>query len=139
MRVEILNCEGGKMKRIMVAVFLLLLLGCPGSIAWQSQRIGSTEAEAKRNNENMMLLNIGQSKEEILQIMGTPAKREAYKLEAERVVEFWFYRTSGWSMRDMGDMDYQFTPMALEDDELVGWGRNYYDTVVRSAVEVLIR
>ena len=127
------------MRKIMVVILLLFFVGCPGSVAWQSQRIGSTEAEAKRNNENMMLLNIGQSKAEVLEIMGAPAKREAYKLEAERVVEFWFYRTSGWSMRDMGDMDYQFTPFAIENDELVGWGRNYYDTVVRSAVELLIK
>jgi hypothetical protein len=126
-------------RRITIGILFLLFVGCPGSVAWQSQRIGATEAEAKRNNENMMLLNIGQSKEEILGIMGAPAKREAYKLDAERVVEFWFYRTSGWSMRDMGDMDYQFTPMAIEDDKLVGWGRNYYDTVVRSAVELLIK
>ena len=125
--------------KMMLVVFLLFLVGCAGSPAWRHQRIGSTEAEAKENNENIMLLNIGQTKQEILEIMGTPAKREAYKLEADRIVEFWFYRTSGWSIHDMQDMDYQFTPLATENDELVGWGRNYYDTVVRSAVELLIK
>lgn len=127
------------MRVIMICIFLLSFIGCPGSVAWQSSRLGSTESEAKRNNDNMMQLEIGQTRQEVLEIMGTPAKREAYQLENERVIDFLFYRTSGWSMDCMRDTDYQFTPLAFENDKLIGWGRNYYDNVVRSAVELRIK
>ncbi len=124
------------MNRLMMFLLGTLLVGgCAGSRAWSSMRISSTETEAKLNNQKIMNLTIGQPRNEVLDIMGPPAKREAYQLENQRVVEFLFYRTSGWSATDDGDKDYQFTPFAFKENKLVGWGRNYYDNVVRIAIE----
>lgn len=37
------------------------------------------------------------------------------------------------------DTDAQFTPVAIENDKVAGWGRNYYDRVVRAAVDVTVK
>ena len=124
------------MKTISVVILTLILVGCAGSPAWRSMRISSTESEARINNEKIMNLNIGQSRQEVLEVMGMPAKREVYQLGNQSVIEFLFYRTSGWSGTDWGDKDYQFTPLAFENNKLVGWGRNYYDNIVRASIEI---
>lgn len=128
------------MKYFLIIIILFSLTGCAGSMAWQGIKTSSTETEAKANNEKIMNLNIGQPKTEVLQVMGSPAKREAYQLENKKIVEFLFYRTTGWaSSADYADKDYQFTPVAFENDKLVGWGRNYYDNIVRHAVDITVK
>lgn len=122
--------------QVMCAVIALTIIGCVGSPAWRSMRVSETTKEAQTNNTKMMNLQIGQSKQEVLNIMGPPTKREAYQLENSRTVEFLFYRTTGWSYGETGDKDYQFTPVAIENDKLIGWGRNFYDKVVHSAVDL---
>lgn len=102
-------------------------------------QISSTRAEAQQNNANLMKVQIGQTKEEFVTIMGPPAKHEAYQLSNNKVVEFLFYRTSGWSRDVATDTDAQFTPVAIEDSKVTGWGRNYYDRVVRAAVDVTVK
>jgi hypothetical protein len=87
----------------------------------------------------MMQIKIGQDRQEVIKIMGPPTKREAYQIENNKIIEFLFYRTQGWSIRDGGDKDYQFTPVAFENDKLIGWGRNFYDNIIRSAVEITIK
>ena len=126
-------------KFIVILVILFLLTGCAGSPGWHSMRISSTEAESKVNNEKIMSLNIGQTRTEVLKIMGNPSKREVYQLENQKIFEFLFYRTSGWSLTDSGDRDYQFTPLAFENEKLVGWGRNYYDNVIRHAIDINLK
>jgi hypothetical protein len=127
------------MKIYTLALFGLILVGCAGSPAWESLQISSTRFEAKKNNTKLMNVQIGQTKEELLQIMGPPAKREAYQLGNNNVIEFLLYRTSGWDSKQMGDADSQFTPLAIKDNKVSGWGRNYYDIVVRSAVDVTVK
>lgn len=127
------------MKMFKLALICLILAGCAGSPAWQSMQISSTRSEAKENNAKLMNVQIGQSREELLKIMGPPTKREAYQLGNSRVIEFLLYRTSGWDNRQTGDMDSQFTPIAIKDNKVTGWGRNYYDNVVRSAVDVTVK
>ena len=127
------------MKVFMFAAVLSVLAGCAGSPAWQSMQISGTRTEAEKNNTKLMNVQIGQSREELLQIMGPPAKREAYQLGNNKVIEFLLYRTAGWDNQYLGDTDSQFTPIAIENQKVVGWGRNYYDSVVRSAVDVTIK
>lgn len=63
------------MKTISVIILTLILVSCADSPAWRSMRISSTEFKARINNEKNMNSNIGQSKQEVLEIMGKPAKR----------------------------------------------------------------
>ena len=102
-------------------------------------QISGTRTEAEKNNAKLMNVQIGQSREELIQIMGPPTKREAYQLGNNKVIEFLLYRTAGWDNQHLGDTDAQFTPIAIENQKVVGWGRNYYDSVVRSAVDVTIK
>lgn len=118
-------------------VIVALLISCTGSRAWYGRKMGQTAKEAEINNRKMMKLKIGQSKEEVLKIMGFPTKRETYQLENKKIVEFLFYRTQGWAPDGLGDRDYQFTPLAVVNNKLIGWGLNYYDNVVRAAVEII--
>lgn len=118
---------------------VLLLAGCAGSPAWQSIQISATRSEAQRNNSNLMAVQIGSSREALLQAMGNPAKREAYQLANNKTIEFLFYRTGGWSNLSSTDTDAQFTPVAIENGVVAGWGMNYYTRVVRAAVDVTIK
>lgn len=127
------------MKWFAAIVTALVLGGCAGSPAWTSMHISSTRSEAESNNANLLKVEIGQTKAELLAIMGAPGKREAYQLESGRSVEFLFYRTGGWSTQVASDRDEQFTPVALEEGKVRGWGHNYYDNVVRAAVDVTIK
>ncbi|MEK6589227.1 MAG: DUF3192 domain-containing protein [Nitrospinota bacterium] len=119
------------MRKTIICVIILFVSGCAGSPVWNTVMIDTTTKEAKKNNEKTINLKIGQSTQEIIKMMGNPAKREVYPN-----VEFFFYRTTGWSLNDMGDRDYQFTPLAFEDDKLVGWGRNYYDMRIKQVFEI---
>jgi len=127
------------MKQFIVLVLIWSLAACAGSPAWTSMQISSTRSEAERNNANLMKVQIGQTKEEFIKIMGPPTKREAYQLPNNKAVEFLFYRTSGWSTGVATDTDAQFTPVEIENDKVSGWGRNYYDQVVRAAVDVKVK
>jgi len=126
------------MTRCFEFFILILLSSCAGSPAWQSLQISSTRSEASKNNKKMLSLKIGQSKSEVLSIMGNPAKTESYDLGGGEVIEFYFYRTQGWSTHQTYDVDFQFTPVAFHNDKLVGWGRNYYDKVTRQQLELKV-
>jgi len=115
-----------------------LLASCAGSPAWQSMQISSTRGVAEKNNKKMLSLKVGQSKSEVMQIMGDPTKTESYDLGNGNVVEFYFYRTEGWSNHMVCDADSQFTPVAFQNDKLVGWGRNYYDRVKKQQIELKV-
>jgi hypothetical protein len=131
---------GAKMKiLIVVGLFACQLVGCAGGPAWTSMKISSTREEADMNNANLMKAQIGQNREEFLETLGMPAKREAYQLGNDRIVEFLFYRTGGWGPGSTVDTDAQFTPVAIENGKVTGWGRNFYDRVVTAAVDVTIR
>ena len=127
------------MIRFVILSTFVLFTGCAGSPAWHSIKMSSTASESKINNEKMMNLNIGQSKEDVLRIMGNPTRREAYQLENKRIIEFLFYRTIGWGSEDTGDKDSQFTPVAFENSKLIGWGRNFYDNVVKHAFDIRVK
>jgi len=122
---------------ILILTLLVFLSGCGyGSAPWYRGQMEETDSEAKVNNGKILKLNIGNSKAEVLAITGMPSKRESYRLENEKIIDFLFYRTSGWKWSDDGNQDYQFTPFAFENDKLTGWGRNFYDNVIRHAVEI---
>lgn len=125
------------MKNIFLYSLIVILVGCTGSPVWHGLKMNQTAKEAEINNRKMMRIEIGQMKEEVLKIMGFPAKREAYQLENNNIVEFLFFRTQGWSQEDGGDADHQFTPVAIQNGKVMGWGRNFYDKVVRTSVEII--
>ncbi len=116
-----------RLKAAAVLLFLVLT-GCVGSPEWHGMKMQFTASEANGNNRKMMALNVGQSKEDVLNKMGMPAKREVYQLQ-QKVVEVLFYRTRGWSLKEYSDGDGQFTPLVFENNTLMGWGWAQYSKI----------
>ena len=111
-------------------MLLVVLAGCAGSPV-------RTSWEAEENRGKLLRLEIGQSKERVLQIMGQPYLTEAYDQDGKRI-EFWLYMTEGRSIDDRGLSDRNFTPLAFEAGVLKGWGRNYYDNVLRIKKDITV-
>jgi outer membrane protein assembly factor BamE (lipoprotein component of BamABCDE complex) len=79
------------------------------------------------NNSNInTVLKVGMTRDEVIAIMGTPQKREAYGR-----TEFLIYRTS----LNTNDPN-SFTPIAIVDGRVIGWGRNFYDNAVKADITV---
>lgn len=118
------------MRIFILVVLAFALASCAGS-PYQ------TTAEARQNRDNMLKLNIGQTKEQVLELMGKPYKTETY-LSGEKPVEFWLYLTEGKNIDDRTLRDSNFTPLAFENGILQGWGRNYYDSTLKVKKEITI-
>ena len=74
---------------------------------------------AVRNRNSLNHIEIGMSRNHVVAIMGNPHKREAYE-----GIEYLLYRTEHTA--DGMITNDEMTPLAFENDILVGWGRNYY-------------
>lgn len=119
------------MNRAILALALsVLLVACAGS----PYRTG---IEAKENRGNLLKLNVGMTKDQVLVVMGQPYKTEMYVTDG-KPVEFWLYLTEGKSIHDLRITDSNFTPLAFENGILKGWGRNYYDNALRIKKEITI-
>jgi len=82
----------------------------------------------KATNEKITtLLNIGMDRDQVISALGIPDKREVYGTS-----EYLIYNT------DCGNMNMEtrnVTPILLENNKVVGWGRNYFDNIKRSKVD----
>jgi len=105
------------MKKLLLIFMVLLLAGCGyGKVA-------------KKNRDLMLTLNTGQTKQEVLQLMGNPEKNEQY-YRTDKKIDIWYYRTSSFESGGWDSDDY-FTPMVFEDGKLIGWGEDFYDRKVK--------
>jgi len=107
-----------------------LLAACAGSPF-------RTGIEAEQNRKNLLKLNIGATKQHVLDLMGPPYRTEMYVIQGNPI-EFWFYLTEGKSIHDGRLTDSHFTPLAFENGVLKGWGRNYYDNTLRIEKDITI-
>ncbi len=107
---------------VKIAVTLLAVIffvGCE----WPSVK---TQAKAKKNIESILSLKNGMTEDEVFAAMGKPRKKKSYSLD-DRTIEFWFYLTRGLSLDDRKFRDADYTPLAFEKGELIGWGRRLYE------------
>ena len=98
------------MKRIIAAASIVLVLAGCGVVV------------ANKNSSALLSLNAGDTKEQLIALMGQPKSREVYGKN-----EYWFYKT-GVS----GDDRLAYTPVLLNDGRVVGWGNNYYKDIRNS-------
>ena len=117
------------MRIIPLLTVMIFLTACAGSVI-------QTRGEASKNRDNMLELNIGQTKDQVLAIMGKPYKTEMYISEG-KPTEFWLYLTEG-KASGKALSDSNFTPFAFENGTLKGWGRNYYDKTLRVKKDITI-
>lgn len=113
-----------------LAIVLLAVIGCAGSYY-------QAGIEAEKNRANLFDLKIGLTKDQVRAVMGTPYKTESYAQEGKNL-DFWLYFTERKSISDLPLNDTNFTPLAFENGTLKGWGRNYYDTVLRIKKDITI-
>jgi hypothetical protein len=98
---------------------------------------GCQTYEANRNASNMYKLQTGQTKEQVLAIMGKPSKTETHTIQG-KPVEFWLYQTEASHHKRHGSKQSDYTPLVLQDGVLQGWGRNHYDEVDRTQQDIKI-
>ena len=98
------------------SVFVLFLLFFVVACAGSPMRTG---IEAEQNRGNLFKLNVGQTKDQVLAVMGQPYKTEMYVPDG-KPVEFWLYLTEGKSINDLRLTDSNFTPLAFENGILKG-------------------
>lgn len=81
----------------------------------------SRQNTISQNNDNLLKLNLGMTKDDVLSIMGKPEKVEAYPWGT-----IFLYRTAMTS-GSYGTRDADLTPVVIsQTNSLSGWGRNYY-------------
>lgn len=90
---------------------------------------GCGVAHVSNNRSALLKLNPGDTKEQLVQLMGDPYLREVYPQG-----EVWFYRTS----LSEGKRN-SLTPVVVNNGKVVGWGENYYDTTIKKKLDVNIK
>jgi Protein of unknown function (DUF3192) len=78
------------------------------------------------NAFNTIRLRVGMTRDEVIATMGKPQIREAYGK-----TEFLIYRTD----LPVGTQTVDFTPVALANGKVTGWGRNIYDEARRKRAD----
>lgn len=85
------------------------------------------EREMKNNNNNLLLLDVGVSKKQVMKIMGPPRLNEAYKSNNSVPTVIWFYYTNT-RINDGIYSKKEMTPLVFEHGKLVGWGDEFYES-----------
>jgi outer membrane protein assembly factor BamE (lipoprotein component of BamABCDE complex) len=83
--------------------------------------------EQKVNNANLLTLDIGMTKQEVISSMGSPDMNEAYESINGVPTVILFYYTQ----RKRGDGNKtkdEMTPVVFEYGRLVGWGDEFYES-----------
>jgi len=97
-----------------VSLTFLFIVGCAGTPVRRS-------GEAARNRSNLAKLNLGMTKDEVVNLMERPAKTEVYEIQGMNL-ELWHYRTEyDWLLGTVED-----TALVFEDGVLKGWELGNY-------------
>ncbi len=96
----------------------VLLAAILGGCAEASRQLESMEQKSATEK-----LEVGMSRDRLVSLMGTPARRENYGS-----MQFYIYETNYLALSESG----QFTPVAVVDGKVAGWGRDYYDAAVEA-------
>ncbi|MBN7796864.1 DUF3192 domain-containing protein [Parahaliea mediterranea] len=107
-------------------VVILLALSAVGCVFIDGELVDhdSWKSEQRDNREAISRLQIGMSRADVLEQLGTPDDSEAFTRDGEEV-RVLFFRTQrrhsdGDTTRD------ETTPLVFRDDTLVGWGEDVY-------------
>ena len=105
-------------------MIVFLMAGCA---TWQMKM--------EKNNDNLLTLEMGMSKQEVIGVMGRPSFNEAYKsLYGKSVIILFYYTQRKWA--DGSETKDECTPIVFENDELVGWGDEFYKAKMELDVSI---
>jgi hypothetical protein len=115
------------MKKLFALTLAVCLSGCVGSPIASTLKYDSVQQTIKRNNDALLSIKVGMTKDEVLKVMGKPERSEGYQWGS-----VWLYRTAMTS-GIYGTSDSDFTPVVFdESDKLAGWGRNFFTERVKN-------
>jgi len=77
------------------------------------------------NRANLSKLEVGMSKEQVLDIMGKPRRTEA-----SEKMEVLLYQTE-MNYTPHNTFEKVETPLLFEDGKLIGWGRSFWDDHIK--------
>ncbi|TGD75862.1 DUF3192 domain-containing protein [Mangrovimicrobium sediminis] len=105
------------------ALFSLLTAGC---VFIDGEHVKDTdwEVEQRDNRAAISKLEIGMTREAVLDRLGTPNDSEAFTADGEEV-RVLFYRTRHTTSDGRTTRD-ETTPLVFRGDRLVGWGDEVY-------------
>jgi len=85
------------------------------------------------NSLRLADLEIGMTKDEVIDLMGEPSQTEVYEIQG-RNVESWLYLTA--YERPYSAPDPKYTPLVFEGDVLKGWGMPYYEQAIKEGSKI---
>ena len=107
-----------------MSLFVLILTSCA---TWKIQQ--------SRNRDNLMRLDLGMTKEQVVQIMGKPDLNEAYQTaDGGALVILFYYTNRKWA--DSNITKDECTPLVFENGKLIGWGDEFYQSKIKVEVEI---
>lgn len=109
-----------KLRRLLLVLSVALTTGCGTTVFPKAETVDA----AKTNVENLSKLQVGNSRAEVLLIMGPPNSTRRYPQYAEHL-DYWLYFTGGRGILDPGHSLGSYTLLAFEGDTLRGWGKDY--------------
>lgn len=110
------------MQNTLVGILLILLAGC-------------ATYEMSKNNDALLNLDMGMSKQQVVEVMGKPDLNEAYEsLYGKSVVIYFYYTQRKWS--DGNVTKDETTPVVFENGKLIGWGDEFYKNKMEVDVNV---
>lgn len=114
-----------KSKALIVSLLTLISLSCV--IGWQLKQ--------SRNRANLMKLEIGMTKDRVMQIMGKPDLNEAYLAADKGTLSILFYYTNRkWA--DGNVTKDECIPIVFKNDTLIGWGDEFYEKTLKVELEI---
>ena len=115
------------MKHLFIIALALLLISC-----------ATSRHVMDKNNKALLSLEIGMSKQQVLEVMGDPDLNEAYKSLHGKSVAIFFYYTERKS-RDHVIIKDETTPVVFEKGELIGWGSEFYEVKQKIEMDINIK
>ena len=92
------------------------------------------------NRKKLMSLELGMSKQEVLNLMKAPQLNEAYRTQDGGSLEVFFYNTSFEYTHQEIEADCVeraiCVPLVFENGRLIGWGKQFYENRIKVELEI---
>ncbi len=114
---------------VRILVFLAIfvsLVGCADGVIRRGR-------QAAVNYSHLHDLEIGMSKNEVIDLMGRPSKTEVYDIQG-RNMECWWFLTE--YEKPYSAPNPKYTPLVFEGDTLKGWGAPYYELAIEQRKKI---
>lgn len=123
--------------RYFAAMLALAVAACTGQpgVPWWQQPMKPANAcppqtiqQAQWVHNNLTRVSLGGSRQQVVAVLGLPAQVESFLLADNSAIDVMFYHTPDTACRP--DSKAGLLPLVFANDRLLGYGSNYYHTMV---------